>query len=73
MLITKIDGIAISNSNNYFSLPMGDFNASVSWALRFQLTDSTNTIDVITENSNFANAWFNIYYIYKVWKRKVGN
>ena len=66
VLITKIDGIAISNSNNYFSLPMGDFNASVSWALRFQLTDSTNTIDVITENSNFANAWFNIYYIYKV-------
>lgn len=66
VLITKIDGIAISNINNYFSLPMGDFNASVSLALRFQLTDSTNTIDVITENSNFANAWFNIYYIYKV-------
>lgn len=65
VLITKIDGIAISASNNYFSIPMGDFGNSTNWAIRYQLTDSTNSIDVVTENSNFQEAYFNIYYIYK--------
>ena len=65
VLITKIDGVVISNSSNWFALPMGDFNNATTWAIRYQLTDSTNTIDVTTANSNYTSAYFDIYYIIK--------
>ena len=63
VLIIKIDGVAISNSSNWFALPMGDYNNTTNWAIRYQLTDSTNTIDVTTANANFTSAYFEIYYI----------
>lgn len=63
VLITKIDGVVISNSSNWFALPMGDYNSTNTWAIRYQLTDSTNTIDVTTANANFTSAYFEIYYI----------
>ena len=63
VLIIKIDGVAISNSNNWFALPMGDYNNATTWSIRYQLTNSTNTIDVTTANSNYTSAYFDIYYI----------
>lgn len=63
VLITKIDGVAISNSSNWFALPMGDYNSTNTWTIRYQLTDSTNTIDVTTANANYTSAYFDIYYI----------
>ena len=63
VLITKIDGVAISNSSNWFALPMGDYNSTTTWAIRYQLTNSTNTIDVTTATANFTSAYFEIYYI----------
>lgn len=63
VLITKIDGVAISNSSNWFALPMGDYNSTNTWTIRYQLTDSTNTIDVTTATANFTSAYFEIYYI----------
>lgn len=63
VLIIKIDGVVISNSSNWFALPMGDYGSTTTWAIRYQLTDSTNTIDVTTANANYTSAYFDIYYI----------
>ena len=63
VLIIKIDGVVISNSSNWFALPMGDYNSTTTWAIRYQLTNSTNTIDVTTATANFTSAYFEIYYI----------
>ena len=62
--VYKIEGVAYSNSSNWFNIPMGDYNNATTWTLKYQLTNSNNKIELTVANSNFTNAYINIYYIY---------
>lgn len=63
--ITDIHGEAFSNSSNWFSIPMGDVNNVTTWTMRFELTNSSNSVTLITINGNFSKAFITICYTYK--------
>lgn len=62
--IIKTEGIGLTNSNNWLPIPMGDFATATGYGMRYQLTNSTNNLDLITLNANFQKAYISIYYTY---------
>lgn len=62
--IYEMNGVALSNSANWFPFPMGDWGNSQNFGIRYYLADSNSTIQVITANANFSKAYINVYYIY---------
>lgn len=62
--VYKIEGVAYSSSSNWFNIPMGDYNNTTTWTLKYQLTNSNNKIELTVANQNFKSAYINVYYIY---------
>lgn len=65
VIITSYDAWAYTNSSNWMPMPMGDFSNATGYAIRFGLIDTSNTLQLNTINTNFSNAYINIYYIYR--------
>lgn len=63
--VIKMEGIALSSSNNYEPLPMGDWDNTTTYNVRLMLFNNDNTLKLYTANANFSKAWVNIYYINK--------
>lgn len=62
--ITKLDGVAYSNSNNWFPISIGDFGGSTNYANLVFLRDSDDSIILQTATPNFQIAHIEIRYFY---------
>lgn len=63
VMITQTYGTAYSNSYNWFPIPMGDFLGGNNYAVRYSLIATNNVLQLNTANTNFTDAYINIYYI----------
>ena len=61
--ITKIDGVAYSNSNNWFPITIGDFNNQTTYAINVWARNSDNKLVLKTANQNFRKAFIEVSYI----------
>ena len=64
VIITKIEGTELSNSNNWWNANIGDTQGSNAYAQNVRLMNSDNTIK-LNASGNFKNTYVNVYYIYK--------
>ena len=62
--VIKMEGIALSNSNNYQPIPMGDYSNAITYTIRLMLLANNNLL-LQTATENWSKAWVNIYYINK--------
>ena len=64
VIITKLEGTELSNTNNWWDANIGDTQGSSSYAQNVRLMHDDSTI-VLTSNGNFSATYINVYYIYR--------
>lgn len=63
VIITKIEGTAISGLGNWFPVTIGDFNNQTFCSINIHLRNSDNKLVLDTINSNFRKAYVEVSYI----------
>ncbi len=64
VIITKMDGTALSNSKNWFDVSLGDYRNLSTYANKLSLDDASNKITVEI-NVNFDTLYVDVCYINK--------